>query len=86
MIKITKYKNRKLYTRTPEGKKGYVNNDYLLDLTRQGKEFKIETYEGEDVTLELLIQALKQAVIKQKTTNDLSYVKTTIELIIKGLN
>jgi polyhydroxyalkanoate synthesis regulator protein len=68
---ITKYQNRKLYSKKL---KKYVNNNYLVDLVRLGDNFQVlEHSTGNDLTALVLTTCLL----------DLNVSKSTIVNVIK---
>lgn len=56
METITKYNNRKLYSRT---KKGYINLDELFEMVKQGQQVRVLTHKDMiDVTRPVLEEAV----------------------------
>jgi len=60
MNTFTKYKNRKLYSRSA---KGYVNLPDILNLVKDGQSVRVITHKtGHDVTTEVLREAIMRHV------------------------
>ena len=59
MIKLKKYKNRKIYHRGTGY--GYKNKADLLEVIRQGNNIEVVTMEGEDITKQFLCTLLAEA-------------------------
>ena len=66
-IIITKYENRKLYSRDA---KKYVNLAELLELVQDGGSFRVETKTGEDVTREVESELIKHYVASKSVSSE----------------
>lgn len=77
MIIIKKYLNRKLYSQTTSS---YVTLNHILELVKQGKEFKVIDENKVDITRKILAQVIVQ-VAESFTEEEL---KGFIRSIVRG--